>query len=139
MGGLGSGRIKTRDRTLIEDCEWLDINEISKYGFILYPAFAFIEADGNKKHLFISHSFNYQSELIPIKERIPLTKTSPNFGGERFWFLCPDCNRRVRKLYRPENKLYFRCRICYDLMYQSHESNVYDGWLRKNQNYIGYK
>ena len=136
MGGLGSGRIKTRDRTLVEDCEWLDINEILKYGFILYPAFAFIEADGNKEHLFISHSFNYQSELIPINDRIPLTATDPYLGVKRLWFRCPDCNRRVGKLYRPENKLKFKCRICYDLMYQSQESNVYDSWLRTKQNYI---
>ena len=62
---------------------------------------------------------------------IHLTKTYPYLGGKRFWFLCPDCNRRVRKLYRPENKFYFRCRICYDLMYQSQESNVYDSWLKR--------
>ena len=39
---------------MIEDRGWLNINEISKYGFIFYPALAFIEADGDKKYLSIS-------------------------------------------------------------------------------------
>ena len=33
MGGIGSGRPKTRDRPLVEDCDYLDISIISKYGF----------------------------------------------------------------------------------------------------------
>jgi hypothetical protein len=64
-------------------------------------------------------------------EHIELEKTSCNFGGQRYWMKCPGCGKRVRKLYSPPHKTYFRCRTCYDLIYQSQESNVYDGWLRK--------
>ena len=33
--------------------------------------------------------------------------------------------------YSPPHKTHFRCRKCYDLMYQSQESNVYDGIRKK--------
>jgi len=50
---------------------------------------------------------------------IPLTKTPCYFGGERFWFICPDCHRRVAILYRPRYSSFFLCRHCHDLTYQS--------------------
>ena len=60
-----------------------------------------------------------------------IDKTYPYFGGTRSWIIC-NCGKRVRKLYRPLNRRYFRCRHCYDyLIYQSQESNVYDGFRRK--------
>ena len=68
-----------------------------------------------------------------FREAIPLTKTRPNFGGQRWWFICPltvngvACGRRVRKLYLPPGGQYFGCRNCYDLTYESaqeHDSRV---------------
>ena len=51
--------------------------------------------------------------------RIGLVKTPCHLGGVRYWFLCPQCGRRVGKLYRkPLGEMYF-CRICNDLTYQS--------------------
>jgi hypothetical protein len=51
--------------------------------------------------------------------KIPLTKTPCYFGGERFWFICPDCHRRAGILYRPGYSSFFLCRHCHDLTYQS--------------------
>jgi hypothetical protein len=51
-----------------------------------------------------------------INERITLSKTHVNFGGERCWFLCPGCDRRVGVLY---GGTLFRCRHCHDLRYVS--------------------
>lgn len=51
------------------------------------------------------------------RQKIPLTKTGCNFGGFRWWFKCPLCNKRVGKLF-----LYgsvYGCRHCYDLTYKS--------------------
>ncbi len=51
--------------------------------------------------------------------RIGLVKTPCHLGGVRYWFSCPQCGRRVGKLYRkPLGEMYF-CRICNDLTYQS--------------------
>ena len=67
---------------------------------------------------------------------IRLVSTRPNYGGVRWWFVCPlgTCERRVRKLYLPGNehgvpdgRLFFGCRTCHDLTYrsaQTHDSRV---------------
>lgn len=61
-------------------------------------------------------SLDYQVEVVA---------TPCNFGGERYWFMCPlvkggrPCGRRVTKLYLPSGGRYFGCRQCYDLTYRS--------------------
>lgn len=55
--------------------------------------------------------------------KIPLTTTPCNFGGKRYWFICPFsangryCGRRVGVLYLGGK--YFACRHCYNLTYNS--------------------
>lgn len=54
----------------------------------------------------ISKNYNY---------RVGLDYTICNYGGERVWFICPDCGRRVRILY--QRKGMFKCRSCQSLNY----------------------
>jgi len=55
--------------------------------------------------------------------KVPLTTTPCNFGGLRYWFICPlsvngnYCGRRVGVLYKGGD--YFGCRHCYNLTYES--------------------
>jgi hypothetical protein len=57
--------------------------------------------------------------------RISLTTTPCNFGGVRYWFICPlskngvYCGRKVGTLYLASGGDYFGCRHCYDLSYES--------------------
>ncbi|MHC4463997.1 MAG: hypothetical protein ACYS30_21575 [Planctomycetota bacterium] len=57
--------------------------------------------------------------------KVQLTTTPCNFGGVRYWFICPlsrkgvYCGRRVAKLYKAPGANYFGCRHCYDLSYES--------------------
>lgn len=71
--------------------------------------------------------------------RIRLVTTQPNFGGLRWWFICPlvvnsrGCDRRVGKIYLPPGGKYYGCRHCYDLTYtSSQESDKRVSWLRRN-------
>jgi len=56
---------------------------------------------------------------------IGLTTTPCNFGGVRYWFICPLsingvlCGRRVGTLYLAPGGKYFGCRHCYNLSYES--------------------
>lgn len=52
---------------------------------------------------------------------VQLTTTPCNFGGVRYWFVCPlsNCGQRVAKLYKAPNTNYFGCRDCYNLSYES--------------------
>jgi hypothetical protein len=131
MGGCGSGRPKTRERTLVEDCDYLDIGPISKYGWSLYPVFGEIESIEGKDLFCIYYNNYWFGKKLDLIEYIEIETTFPNFGGERYWFKCLGCGKRVKKLYSPPSESHFRCRKCYDLMYKSQESNVWDGWLRK--------
>lgn len=57
--------------------------------------------------------------------KVELTTTNCNFGGVRYWFICPlsknsvYCGRRVAKLYKAPGANHFGCRHCYDLSYES--------------------
>ena len=72
---------------------------------------------------------------IPVR----LTTTPTQFGGQRWWFVCPSivrgipCGRRAGKLYSPPGEKYFGCRKCYDLTYRSsqeaHQAERVFGWL----------
>ena len=131
MGGPGSGRPKTRDRTLVEDCDYLDIGPISKNGWSFYPVFGEIESIEGKDVFCIYYKNYWFGKKLDLIEYIEIEKTYPYFGGERYWFKCPDCGENAQKIYSPSSKTHFRCRTCYDLMYQSQESNCYDGLRRK--------
>jgi hypothetical protein len=69
-----------------------------------------------------------EEEEEQIKYRIPLVTTPCNYGGQRYWFICPwyaggiYCGRRVAKLYLPSGDKYFACRHCYDLSYKSRQT-----------------
>ena len=64
--------------------------------------------------------------------QIFLTDTTPNYGGRRWWFICPlsrnekPCGRRVGKLYLPNGSVYFGCRHCHNLTYQSTREELAD-------------
>ena len=138
MGGMGSGRKKSRERELIENCQYLDIGFISKYGWTFYPIHAYINNDDDKEFLFLDYSTNWFRSKLDFVDKMVIDKTYPYFGGKRNWIICSGCGKRVGKLYRPESKTLFKCRNCYGyLIYQSQESNVYDGWLRKTANRHG--
>jgi len=57
--------------------------------------------------------------------KISLTTTPCNFGGVRYWFICPlsvngvYCGRRTGMLYLASGGRYFGCRHCYNLSYES--------------------
>jgi len=78
------------------------------------------------------------SKEIKFDYTVKLVSTPCNYGGKRWWFLCPllinnsqiCCNRRVGFLYLGAE--YFGCRHCHNLTYTScQESHKYDAMLRK--------
>lgn len=64
-------------------------------------------------------------EEVDIQNKYPIVATPCNYGGLRYWFICPAskngvyCGRRVGKLYLPVGYKYFACRHCYELTYRS--------------------
>lgn len=67
--------------------------------------------------------FNFGGkQLMGEGQTIRVTTTRPHLGGERFWLVC-GCARRSGKLYLPDGETVFRCRLCYDLTYQSSQEH----------------
>lgn len=71
-----------------------------------YNLTAFLRDDNS---LFVE--FNQGSYLIPIEAK------KPNFGGVYYFFHCPKCSQRMRKLYCLEGQ--YQCRKCANLGYAS--------------------
>lgn len=88
------GKILNRIRKYtVEECERISISQIDTAG---------LETSG----------------VLINGQMIPITQTECNYGGERVWFVCPTCNRRVGTLYRKPLGILFLCRNCQNLTYQ---------------------
>ena len=142
------------ERYTVEECLCLGMNDLKGVGLlkeepgsfriIQWTDFAGKEAGkigcslGGFKSLYLSLRLSYTvtnsvDETRDVDYRIALDTTPCNFGGQRYWFICPltvngrDCGRRVGKIYLPPNGIYFGCRHCYNLTYRSckeHNSRV---------------
>jgi hypothetical protein len=52
-------------------------------------------------------SDHWTGEQHEIDDTMYLVASRPRFGGQRWWFVCPRENRRVRKLYLPPPDRHF--------------------------------
>ena len=135
MGGFGSGRQggrPTADSSLRIDLAWMlrtkMAREGSKYhgtlnwtcggrdsGSIGYLA---AMSEPGRERLELTYSNTRQGERKDVRQTVHLTHTVPNFGGKRWWMLCPVSGRRVGKLYLPPGGDIFASRQAWRLGYQ---------------------
>ena len=59
---------------------------------------------------------------------IGLVTSKTRFGGERLWFSCPKCQKRVGKLYRDQAGI-LGCRNCLGIKYAK---SRYKGMVERN-------
>lgn len=87
---------------------------------------------GNFIELAYSQTSYQNNSKQSYNYKVPITSTPCNYGGKRYWFICPMqsnglyCGRRVATLYMLGN--YFACRHCNDLTYQSRCENYTAKW-----------
>lgn len=62
-----------------------------------------------------------RSHVEALGVKVEFSGTRTRFGGERLWFLCPACQRRVGHLYRGSGGLQIGCRKCLGLKYRNQE------------------
>ena len=125
MGGPGSGRFFRFENTkkTVEESSIIDIERLRQWSVV--------EWDGDNEGMFratgrggsISFHLGGDNQLRLLHKgqdySVPLTRTFPEFGGHRLWFLCPECKARVGKLYLAHGRARYTCRKCADLTYQS--------------------
>ena len=135
MGGRGSGRPSgfggKRDTSSSMP---LDIRKITRKG-LLVPGNSFswqwlvckrevvsINIQVDLQSVMLSYRVKSADELV--EQRVQ-TQTSPcNLGGQRQWFTCPRCSKRVAVLYAPGR--YFACRRCGGLGYATQKEGAGD-------------
>ncbi len=133
---LNAGR-KGRDAT-VEDCRSIDIRAWSRAGMLCGPwAGRWEWRDPDTRELTSSISvrtgagtveLNYKVRGAQVAERIEFVRTPCHKGGDRPWFLCPGCGRRVAILLMLGQR--FRCRKCHDLPYFSQrQDEIGRAWL----------
>lgn len=59
-----------------------------------------------------------QSQIEVLGIEVNLTTSKTRFDGERIWFVCPNCERRVGTIYKHSTEEIVGCRICLNLKYR---------------------
>lgn len=149
------GRWPWSNRNTVEECKSIDIPWLSRHGYFCGFKSGGIEwrtatgevissigiqawvdeSNPGRGHLrlFYTQTNNITEEKTDLDYKVELDITACNFGGVRYWFICPlvvdgkPCGRRVSKLYLPPGGTYFGCRHCYNLTYRcqkEHDSRV---------------
>lgn len=141
MGGYGSGRWRWhRPKTRVEQCVVIDAAQWQREGILregstCYRGAVFCvgyrvdttDMANPVVHLKYTLSDGHASgALHKFNYRVDLRTTRPYFGGLRWWFTCPLCQRRAQKLYRPPFGDHFGCRHCYSLSYESRSYSAID-------------
>jgi hypothetical protein len=153
VGGSGSTRWAWHSKKLtVEECLRLTI-----FGFKFYLRAGYSGSIHWKRGNEVMGSITYDIQGVDSPDKIQLAYTitdrltgeQTNFdyavqlqttplpwGGVRYWFTCPlvldglAVPARVGVLYLPPGGLYFGCRHCYNLTYQSaQEKGKFDGLI----------
>jgi hypothetical protein len=152
MGGYGSGR--HGGKPTVEDGLTVDLGLMLRRGWARVGAagsgtlswssngepIATIEhrydlTDPDNAHLTLNYTRTPRGGLPEkVEQRIRLTWTRPNYGGRRYWMVCPYSGRRVAKLHLPSGGDRFASRLAWRLPYRSqraaHRDRPFDKLFR---------
>jgi len=145
------GRPSWSNRNTVEECKTVDIYWLARHDYFcgfrrgsidwrnaVGEDYGSIELEVSVENLFdegeyvrfiYAHTNMCTGEKSHLDYKAKLVTTSCNFGGVRYWFVCPlitngmPCSRRVGKLYLPPRAEYFGCRHCYNLTYRSQKEH----------------
>ena len=135
MGGRGSGRRSSYSgKTETSDATPLDIRKITRTG-LLVPGSSFswqwtvndrqvagLSIRVEFESLVLSYRMKSTGEVV--EQRVKTQTSSCHLGGQRCWFTCPRCSKRVAVLYAPGR--YFGCRQCCGLGYATQKEGAGD-------------
>jgi len=151
MGGWGSGRqgsTATADASRRIDLAWMIRKGLAKPGRYSSGTLSWtcgdrpsgsisFEADMRDEdagELRLSYTRGEGSDAEKVKQTVRLTYTEPNYGGRRWWMICPYRHNRVAKLYLPPNGDRFAGRQAWRLGYScqrvSHRDRAFEKLFR---------
>ncbi len=153
MGGYGSGPWVRSAYPAAESCRRLDVvsfraRSLLHPGILVRTAWGWRDDDGELEasveleldlrpgapsYLIRYTAGSERARSTPIELRGALLRTSPHYGGARWWWACPGCQRRARVLYLPPGSPVFACRRCHQLRHYSQAESRADRLLRKSR------
>jgi hypothetical protein len=123
MGGDGSGKQGTR--SAVEDCPSVDANVYARWKF-LRPGgrWGIVRWTRGKQEIGSCGVLTWIDDDLAVcvfffngrKVVVPLLWYAPGYGGRRYFFQCPACQRRMRTLRFSRGEI--ACRLCHNLTYQ---------------------
>ncbi len=136
MGGFGSGRSSgrpTADMSKRVDIAWMIRTGRAVPGSIISgiltwniggePAgsisYTADMRDPERADLRLSYTRGEANQREQVKQTVRLVYTEPNYGGRRWWLVCPYRHKRVGKLYMPNGGDRFAGRTAWRLGYRS--------------------
>jgi hypothetical protein len=136
MGGRGSGRRSNFDgKQETQDSMPLDIRKITRQALLMpgmgfswqwlvndRPVASISVAVHTNQCIVLSYRMKSSAEVV--QQQVQTQTTSCNLGGQRTWFICPRCTKRVALLYAPGR--YFACRQCSGLGYATQKESAGD-------------
>lgn len=149
MGGIGSGRhFHYSTRSYTDDYLDLDIRLMNQRGWLNKTGYQGLSWKRNGQEIgsvqFLVRTrvqfpdkpnitLKYKSrtnggDWKELNYKVELETTKCNFGGERYWFKCPECSKRACVLY---GGTIFKCRSCHDLVHKSRNESALDQATRR--------
>lgn len=143
MGGWGSGRYggrPTADASLRIDLAWMMRTGRAKDGAAIWGSLswsrggehsgsigyrAIMDTPGEER-LELSYTRGKGDEAEQVKQTVRLCSTRPNYGGKRWWMICPYRGIRVGKLYLPPGGDRFASRQAWRLGYHIQRVGKHD-------------
>jgi hypothetical protein len=129
MGGYGSGR-PSSNRDTVDNTRCIDIRFMRQMGWLQAGMAGTLrwncngQPSGDIGYRMTEHSINLNyryringGDWQSVAQTINLETTPCHYGGLRYWFTCPRCDRRCALLCGAERLFY--CRQCYNLPYQT--------------------
>jgi hypothetical protein len=144
MGGPGSGNWYRWDkRTTLDEVKRLDVRWLHRQGYLQPWVRATVtwhrggHQTGSVSVAMVDGRLVVQCRYRQrgteawedVRQVITLAWTACHYGGQRPWFLCPGCQRRVAVLCGDGK--WFLCRHCYQLPYGSQQETAEGRLLRK--------
>ncbi len=135
MGGHGSGRhFERSNRPYVEHSQRLCISDLNRDGFLMGNCSLLIKwysGDNVQREAELSVSDD-GSVIVCFGDHqlnVGLTTTECHFGGYRYWWLCPLCERRCGVVYWEESGLV--CQQWVGLAYKSENESDIERLRRK--------
>ena len=139
MGGYGSGRRRFPVKSTVEDCHLVDANTFARGKFFLpgerLGVIRWSRRDRETGSCAIMTSIEDKQAICVFQysgreTTVLLAWYRPGYGGHRYFFICPECGRRMRTLFFKGSEL--ACRFCHGLTYEScKKSHYFDGIYRQ--------